>query len=631
MLVGLAVGLGGSIPLARGAGSQFIGIEEIREGMKGYGLTTLHGSEPEKFDAEVMSVLHNTHPGEDLILVKTSHPRLDITKDVKGMSGSPIYFDGRLAGAYSWGFSSFGSEPVIGVTPIALMVTELHRPIPPGFWPLEGGGPIQTQPAMPVASQETRPGAEGSHGAHASLHVGAPKPSLMTFEGAPGEYDLAAHARQLASRMGHVSDPMGHMVRASTPMMLGGVSDRAASALKGIFEPIGLDLVQAGGGTGAPSGPMHFAGGSGLGVPLGSGDISFTAIGTATYVEGSKIAGFGHPMFGAGASALPTCIAKTNWVWASDLFSFKLGECVRPLGALVQDRQSAIILDETKAAPAFPMDMKVIGAIGAPKTQWHVDLADDRFIAPGLAATVLSSVVEATTSERRDITWTLHSKVSVRNHGTLDLDDYGVSTAGTPDVPEWFQTKIIRVVGEVLNNPWEQSGIDKVESTLTVKYTRELWTLRGVELLDPVVDAGEEVRIRLRLLPFAGDEVVREISVHLPASVAGKDVELEIAPGYLIAPDAASPENLSDLLVTELHATLDPKSIIVQYKIPQQGVAFRGHVASQLPSFALDALRPTTTDDGPENFATYVRASFPMENYIDGRDKVKVHVRAVVR
>src|SRR4051812_26998873 len=134
LTVGLGVALGVAVPFARAdVKPATISVDEIKDGMKGYGLTVFKGTEPERFDVEVVGVLRNFRPSQDLILVKTPHPRLNVTKNVRGMSGSPIYLDGRLAGAYAYSWSSFQVEPVAGVTPIAPMLTEMHRPIPPGF------------------------------------------------------------------------------------------------------------------------------------------------------------------------------------------------------------------------------------------------------------------------------------------------------------------------------------------------------------------------------------------------------------------------------------------------------------------------------------------------------------------
>jgi len=105
---GIVVALGIGAPLARGdAKPATISIDEIRDGMKGFGLTVFKGTEPERFDVEVIGVLHQFRPGQALIVIKTPNPRLDVLKTVRGMSGSPIYLEGRLAGAYSYSLSSF--------------------------------------------------------------------------------------------------------------------------------------------------------------------------------------------------------------------------------------------------------------------------------------------------------------------------------------------------------------------------------------------------------------------------------------------------------------------------------------------------------------------------------------------
>ena len=104
-------------------------VDQIKPGMKGYGLTVFEGTTPEKFGVEVIDVLYNFQPQQELILIKTDHPRLDVAKVVAGMSGSPIYIDGKMIGAYAYGWT-FGREPVAGVTPIRNMLDDLERPVP---------------------------------------------------------------------------------------------------------------------------------------------------------------------------------------------------------------------------------------------------------------------------------------------------------------------------------------------------------------------------------------------------------------------------------------------------------------------------------------------------------------------
>jgi hypothetical protein len=615
---GLLVGLGTSIPLARGdAKPATISTAEIKDGMKGYGLTVFRGTEPEKFDVEVVSVLHNFRPAQDLILVKTPHPRLNITKNVRGMSGSPIYLDGRLAGAYAYSLAMFQVEPVAGVTPIAPMLTELHRPIPPGFWPLEGGGPLPHGSPPPA-------GARSPHDKHATL-------TPTSFDGAPGEYNLDEHAKMLASRFSGV-DPTRPIIPTATPVMLGGVGDRTAEYMRKLFEPMGLEPLQAGGGgmPQDPNAPMHFVDGGSLGVSFARGDVSFFGLGTVTHVEGTRACGFGHPMMEAGNMAFPTAIARVLWIYASDQHSMKVGESIRPLGALVQDRQSAVVVDETKTAPTFPIHVEVKGVVGAPKTTWDAVVAEDKFIAPGIASAVMGSAIEATANERRDCTWKLTSKLKVRGHGEIALEDFGVAIGGMVDAGELSVSRIIHALGDVVNNPWEDVHIDGIESVLTVDYTRDLYRMRGVELLDPVVDAGQKARVRVKLFPLHGPDVERVLEFAVPEELAGKDVEVEIAPGYAVAQDVASPESLNDLLANETRQSLLPRSLVTQMKVAQ-GVVYHQHVAERLPSFAMDALRPTGSNTGPDAITSYARAVFPLDRYVEGHDKVKIKVRPVVR
>ncbi len=580
--------------------------------MKGYGLTVFHGYTPERFDVEVIGVLHNFRPAQDLILVKTPHPRLNVTKNVQGMSGSPIYFDGRLAGAYAYSLRTFMIEPVAGITPIAPMLTELHRPIPPGFWPLEGAPPLPTG------------------GGGRALHEGR---GVTQFDGTPGSYDLAAHAKELASRFGALGDPSRGIVSAGTPLMVSGLTQHAIAAISPLLSPLGLEVLQAGGSQSAPdpAAPTHFVDGGSLGVQMARGDVSMFGFGTVTKMEGTRLCGFGHPMMNAGDTAIPAAIPRVSWIYASEQHSFKVGEAARSLGALVNDRQSAVVVDETKHAPTFPLHIDVRGVVGAPKTSWNVEVAEEKFMSPTLAAAVLSSAVEATTSERRDVSWTMHSRVVIHGHAPIELDDFGVAVGGMPDTGDWLSSRAVRAVGDALNNPWENVHVDGITSTLELHYQRDVLRLRGVDVLDPIVDAGQKARVVLHLRPFSGPEIRRAAEIAIPPELVGRELDVDVLPGYEVVPDVAPPDNLDQLLANATRQALRPKSVVLQIKMPTQGVAFFGHVAPRLPAFALDALRPTTSDVAPEVIASYVRVVVPVDQYVDGHDKFKIKVRANVR
>ena len=607
----LTVGLAVLLPDARGdAKPRTISPDEIKDGMKGYGLTVFKGTRPERFDVEVVGVLKNFRPAQDLILVKTPHPRLNITKNVKGMSGSPIYLDGRLAGAYAYSWASFQVEPVAGVTPIAPMLDELHRPIPPGFWPIDGKNPMQVAPSGTSNVQKRHATTGGTQ-----------------FGGQPGHYDLFEHRDELAKRMPSAADGERPILPVATPLMVGGVGERTQKFVRDMFGPLGFETLAAGGGTGNPGdAPMHYENGGGLGISFVSGDVSFFGLGTVTSVEGSKAVGFGHPMMEVGTTAFPAAIGRVHWIFASEQHSSKIGEAARPLGTLIQDRQSSVVVDESVVAPTFPVTLQMRGIPGAPKTSWSMTVAEDKYMTPGLVASAFSGALEATSNERRDVTWRLDSKLTVRGHGVLSFEDMGVASGGMPDAGDWGRSRVVRAVGDIMNNPWEQVHIDKIESVLTIEYTRRLMQLRGVDLIDPVVAPGKPIRIAMTLVPEFGPAQRRIVEVDAPAELEGREVEVEVIPGYEASPELSAPENLNQMLQNLLKDT-NPRAVVLRMRMPSQGVAFGGHVVDKLPSFALDMLRPQTSSRTPEPFATTVQKVIPFDVFLTGRDRVKVKIQ----
>lgn len=606
-----ALGLVVLLPSARGdQKARTIAPDEIKEGMKGYGLTVFKGTRPERFDVEVVGVLKNFRPAQDLILVKTPHPRLNITKNVKGMSGSPIYLDGRLAGAYAYSWASFQVEPVAGVTPIAPMLAELHRPIPAGFWPIDGKSPL-----VPVAaSSNPTTKKRGDLG------------SGTQFTGQPGHYDLFEHRDALAKRMPAV-DGSRPILPVATPLMVGGVGERTAKFVRDLFEPLGFETLAAGGGQGSPGdAPMHYENGGALGIAFVSGDVSFFGLGTTTLVEGTKAVGFGHPMMEVGTTAFPAAIGRVHWIFASDQHSSKIGEAARFLGTLTQDRQSAVVVDESIVPPTFPVTLQMRGVLGAAKTAWSMNVAEEKFMTPGLVASAFSGALEATSNERRDVTWRLDSVLTVKGKGSLVFEDMGVASGGMPDAGDWGRSRVVRAVGDIMNNPWEQVHIDRIESVLTIEYTRKLMQLRGVDLVDSVVAPGQPIRIALTLVPEFGPAQRRIVEMTAPAELEGREAEIEVIPGYDASPELAPPENLRQMLGNLIKET-NPRSVVLRMRMPSQGVAYGGHVVDRLPNFALDVMRPQSSSRNPEPFVTTVQKIIPFDVFLTGRDRVKVKIQ----
>jgi hypothetical protein len=590
-------------------------LSEIKPGMKGYGLTVFSGTNPERFDVEVISTLHNFRPNQDLILIKTpNHPRLDAARTVAGMSGSPIYLNGKMIGAYAYGWT-FGAEPIAGVTPIRSMLEELARPLPKVLAPIPGG--------KPLPQSET----DGPQ---------RPERHARAFHGEPGGYDLKGHAAQLAT---HAQSTLGapegtSLARASTPVLMGGMGNLSLRMASDLLAPMGLEPLQAGGGASNkadPEAPSKFVDGGAIGVELVRGDISAMGLGTVTRVSGDKLVAFGHPMLGGGVEALPTALARVHWILASQNRSFKIGESIKPLGALVNDRQAAIVVDMAQKAPVFPMHIAIEGVDGAPKTSWNVEVAHDQFMAPSFTAMALGNALETTTSERRDMTFRAVSTIKLARWGTFTVTDFGAGNGSPISADDFVRGRLVRAIGSLLNNPWEPVTVERVDTTVRVTFEREVFYLRGAKVLEPELDAGAPARIQLDLQQYMGKVVSRVIEVPLPADLAGREVEIDLAPGYEVERPQPTPEGVADMVAALPNATFDPESVVATIKLRETGASYHGKLASRLPPGAVDTLRTSADSDAPETFGAQISTAVPLKQFLAGRDTVRVKIRPVLR
>jgi hypothetical protein len=250
---------------------------------------------------------------------------------------------------------------------------------------------------------------------------------------------------------------------------------------------------------------------------------------------------------------------------------------------------------------------------------------------PSFMAVAIGSALQAVANERQDVSWTAKSKLRVQGYGEIALEDYGVAIGGTPEAGEFARSNLVRAVGSILNNPWQPALIEKAELEIELHYARDILRLRGAELLEQEIDAGQPARIRVTLVPYSGPELTRVISVPLPAYLAGQTVPLEISPGYMEERETAAPDSLADLVRNFVNPVYPPKSLVVSYGSGGAGVAFRGRVAKNLPPGALDAIRPTTSSIAPDSIQSTVREVAPIGQFVVGRDRVSVSIRPVLR
>jgi hypothetical protein len=595
-----------------------IPLSEIRAGMKGYGLTVFQGTKPERFDIRVISVLHNFLPKQDIILVQSDDPRLLHSGIVAGMSGSPIYIEGRLAGALSYGWH-FAKDPIAGVTPISSMLDDLKRP-------------LRGRHATPVAeaantAQERRAGRAFDAGAQFSGEE--PGRRSLADAIAARSRDGADNERSpLLARLPLSPLPVGaepRLVRASVPLSLAGLGAAAFSELSRVFEPFHIVPLQAGGaGRGDGKGPRKFEPGGSIAVQLIRGDVSAAGTGTVTYVEGDKVLGFGHPMFNVGEIYLPVATAEIHTFLSALSSSFKMASPLNEIGSLIQDRQAGIIGDTSQRADMIPVHVRVGGPNRAAQ-DFHFEVVRHRFLTPMLASTVVANAAQNAASDVADATITVRSNLSVRGYKQLELVDQIYSPDGVS--PRTLAAASgLKAIGDILFNPFAPANLDKIDISVDVDYKADVADIVGLSLNSDELAPGSRPNLYVTLRPYAGQEYVRAIPIDVPRTLAGQTVKVVVTAGNLAKPDVAPPESLGGL-IDNLRKGYAADAIVVGLETPDEGVTLRGSVIPDLPGSVIDTLRPGASTRRADTFKRAARFVVPMRGILQGKQEITVHIK----
>lgn len=562
--------------------------------MVGEALTVFQGTKPEPFRVRVISILRNFVPKQDVVLIRAEDPRVEHSGIVAGMSGSPVYVDGKLMGAiaYTW---SFSKEPYGGVTPIEAMLAERARPRRKA-----------DKPDLAVTA-DAAGAADERAGATPSLASALGLPALPLGAGTPG------------------SEP--RLQRAAVPLSVSGFGARAVAELDAELRPFGIVPVQAGGGRrpGPPAkGPGVVEPGSAIAVELVRGDMTAVGTGTVTYVDGNGVLAFGHPMLGIGEVYLPLVDAEIHSILPSLAQSFKMSSPLREVGVLVQDRQSCIIGDLGQRTTMLPIEVRVQGPGTEPRT-FRTEVARNRRLTPALASLVVSNAISDAEPDVTDVVIGMTSRLDVRGYGALELRDQVFSADGL-SARALAQSRGLRALGEVLGNPFEPATIDRLDVAVRVEFKRDVAEIVGVSLADGEVRAGQTVPLRVTLRPYAGPEYVETVMTHFPHELGGQVVKVEAASGAGVKPDVAPPETLRGFL-DNLQKSYGAASIVVSVQRPEEGATLRGRLIAGLPSSALDTLRPASATKRAEAYRVFERTVAPSRRIVTGKQELQVVVR----
>lgn len=616
LLLLLSLG-GGPAPAAASqpAGQgQILPLAYVRAGMTGYGLTVFQGLSPERFNIRVVGVLRQHLPGMDIILIQSEDPRLLHSGIAAGMSGSPIYVDGKLIGALAYGWL-FSKDAIAGVTPIEYMLKDLHRPRRPAEQAAQAALPV---PGSFVASLPDRR-------------------SLRALVGDPaGAPDSDTLGRLMPPRPGAapgaISEP--RLARAAVPLSVAGLGERALEELRQLLGPYGIVPLQASGaGTPGRRGPERFEPGGSIAVELIRGDLSAAGTGTVTYVEGERVAAFGHQMLNAGEVLLPISTAEIVTIMASQMSSFKMSTPIAVKGALLQDRQSGVFGDVSVQAPTVPMQVTVrtTGAahspVGATEQIFRTDLAKHRFLTAPLAGSVVSSALQAGAADIADAVVEVHSRLQLQGFAPLEQSDYFFSAGGANE-KQVLGTTGIKQLHDLLVNPFAPVQIDRLDVSVAVSYRSEIAEIVGVTMPGDELEPDTRPNVQVLLRPYGGSSAiqVRTIPVEIPRWLAGQSLKIEASAGQLVKPEVAPPENLPEL-VENLRKGYSARSLVLTLSVIDEGVTLRGRLVPSLPASVIATLRPGGASKRGEPFKRVSRTVVDMGTVLAGKQELTVLVR----
>jgi hypothetical protein len=526
--------------------------------MKGWGLTVMKGAVPERFEVEVLGVLPNTL-GRSRILVKVSGLGLERTGVIAGMSGSPVYLDGKLAGAVSatW---AFGKDPVGQVTPIENMLEAGS-----------GGASLPAPRARATASSAA------AWAALASAHGLPPDERAAALEKIAAPYRPAA-GREAASLLAPVSAGLPSATLARFAEDLGRL---------GLPAPF---LASAGGAAAAgrapetAAAPEKLVNGGALTAFLLDGDLRLGATGTVTRVDadGSFVA-FGHPFLGMGEMELPVAATDVVEVFASSMMSFKIAAPHAAAFRLTSDRDPGVSGRMDRVAPMIPVRFRVEAGGAAKEQRWSVAPAPALFPLLLAMSTDVALVLNDPTPAQKTVSLRLSIGTAA---GPFVYED----VLSGPRAREIAILTTIALGGLVSDNEFEDPKISGVEISLANAPGERRFRVVDAGVSARRVAPGQTVTASVRLAGRRGEEETRVLTLRIPREAPEGRATIVIADGAAasaarLALDPAPPRSLAGLrrMVERL---LPANRLVATLFVPARGATTGGATLTALPPSA---------------------------------------------
>jgi hypothetical protein len=579
---------------------------QLKPGMKGVAWTVFQGSKPEPIPVEIIGKWENVWgPKQDIIVAKLTG-KAARTNVAGGMSGSPVYIDGKLVGAISLRLSVFSPDAICGITPIQLMldVKDFDKSRPSDRLTPDKIRQAKASPPLPNSLLQR----------------------VMAAAGTPNPPET----------------PM--MTPIATPITMSGFTDDTIQEFSPIFKQLGLTVSQggAGGNLDSPKPAKDWATalqpGEAVAAVLVSGDLTMTGGGTVTYNDGKQILAFGHPMFNLGAVDMPLAKDSIITTLASSYQPTKMANATEVVGALHQDRHSAIEGELGATAQMIPVALHVrsynLDNSVRGTRDFHFNVFMDQKWTPYLMMATLFNSLSNLNDFSEEATYRLHGELRVEGQHRIELTTMQ-APAGTP-IPTpmllagWWGEKFNRLFGNADKLP----KLDDVNVTVDLLPERRIAQIESAWIADNKVTPGTEIPVKVFLKPYHGERIERTVDVKIPAGLARGEHQILFSDSETLSRFqniASSLNRIEDIpqTVAMLNEERSNNRMYVSLIESQPTVYSDEKVLPDLPPSVLNVMqsgRATNHQFVSSPESAHEQTSVPFDEVVTGSYSLKVYV-----
>ena len=580
--------------------TKFFPLSEIHRGQQGVAYTVFEGTKPEPMGVEILGVLHNAiGPRLDMILARLEGPKADYTGVVAGMSGSPVYIDGRLVGALAYRIGQFSKEPIAGITPISEMMGVTEQSGPPG---------------TEIAEAALEPTAAGGLGTAGKAALG-----------------VMGQSTGLGTGPGGLIQPM------ETPLVFSGFSQGALQLWKK-YAPAGLMPVEGiGGSESDEKQPGPLVPGSAVSAVLVRGDLDISATCTVTYVDPKKMLACGHPITQFGPVSMPMTKADVVATLASPLDSFKIINTTETIGSITEDRESAIMGVFGRPAHMIPVTLRVTGdgpgvPAAAAREALHFEVIDQPLITPMAVMVAVYQGLMEENAYSAETTYRVQGSVKLGGYPTVKLNSL---VAPTDALPANLQAAL--ELGErferLYDNAARRTPIESVDLAVAAiprRLTAEIVSAHANRI---EVHPGDTVTVEATILPWHGVAHNVRVPVKLPPNLPEGPVRLLVSDGgtldRLLHPPQFNAQPLDvAATIAQLNSAHPSDQLYVTLLAPEPQAAVDGQTLTAIPLSLANALEPMKENKGLalNGESAVPMAALPMDAVMSGQQVMTLQV-----